>query len=83
MRDTDTVTTKTKKDGSLKSVKVNINGKDYKAKRSGFSFDGTKNQIFKYPGYIHNHGLHLARLVRTGESDQETGEKCYRITYLL
>jgi len=45
VKDTDTVNPKTKKDGSLKSVKVKINGKDYKAKKSEFSFDGTKKRI--------------------------------------
>ena len=45
VKDTDTVNPKTKKDGSIKSVKVKINGKDYKAKKSEFSFDGTKNRI--------------------------------------
>ncbi len=45
VRDTDNVNAKTKKDGSLKSVKIKINGKDYKAKKTEFSFDGTKNRI--------------------------------------
>ena len=38
VRDTDAVTPKIKKE-SLKSVKVKINGKDYKAKKGEFSYD--------------------------------------------
>ena len=39
VKDTDTVTPKFKKDGSLKSVKVKINEKDYKAKKDEFTYD--------------------------------------------
>ena len=47
MKDTDTVTPKFKKDGSLKSVKVKINEKDYKAKKDEFSYDqATKTVVF-------------------------------------
>ena len=38
VRDTDAVTPKIRKE-SLKSVKVKINGKDYKAKKGEFSYD--------------------------------------------
>ncbi len=41
VKDADKVTTKTKKDGSLKSVKVNIDGKDYKAKKTEYDYDST------------------------------------------
>ena len=47
VKDTDTVTPKFKKDGSLKSVKVRIQGKDYKAKKGEFSYDqATKTVVF-------------------------------------
>ncbi len=45
VRDTDNVTTKPKKDGSLKSVKVKINGKDYKAKKTEYDYDITLKLI--------------------------------------
>ena len=40
VKDTDKVTIKRKKNGSIKSVKVMINGKDYKAKKNEYT-DGT------------------------------------------
>ncbi len=45
VRDTDKVTPKFKKNGDLKSVKVFIDGKDYKAKKDEFSYDSSKKQI--------------------------------------
>ena len=45
VKDTDTVTPKFKKDGSLKSVKVRIQGKDYKAKKGEFSYDKTSKTV--------------------------------------
>jgi len=45
VRDTDSVTPKFKKNGEPKSVKVKINGKDYKAKKEEFSFDSEHKQI--------------------------------------
>ena len=45
VRDTDKVTPKFKKSGDLKSVKVFIDGKDYKAKKDEYSYDSSKKQI--------------------------------------
>lgn len=45
VRDTDKVTPKFKKSGDLKSVKVLIDGKDYKAKKDEYSYDSSKKQI--------------------------------------
>ena len=45
VKDTDTVTPKFKKDGSLKSVKVKINEKDYKAKKDEFTYDETSKTV--------------------------------------
>ena len=45
IRDTDKVTPKFKKSGELKSVKVFINGKEYKAKKDEYSYDSSKKQI--------------------------------------
>jgi len=45
VRNTDTVTPKFKKDGSLKSIRVRIRGKDYKAKKGEFSYDKTSKTL--------------------------------------
>lgn len=45
VRDTDKVTPKFKKSGELKSVKVFINGKEYKAKKDEYSYDSSEKQI--------------------------------------
>lgn len=45
VRDTDKVTPKFKKSGDLKSVKVFIDGKDYKVKKDEYSYDSSKKQI--------------------------------------
>ena len=48
VRDTDKATPKFNKKGELKSVKILINNKDYKAKKDEFSYDiGTKQILFK------------------------------------
>ncbi len=48
VKDAENVTTKPKKDGNLKSVKVKINGKDYKAKKTEYDYDSvSKLIIFK------------------------------------
>ena len=51
VRDTDKVSPKFKKDGSLKSVKVNINNKDYKAKKTEFEYDSDK-KIISFKGNL-------------------------------
>ena len=43
VRDTDKVTPKFKKSGELKSVKVFINGKEYKAKKDEYSYDKSRS----------------------------------------
>ncbi len=43
--DSDTVTVKKKKDGSIKSVEINIYGKKYKPKKNEWSFDSSLNRI--------------------------------------
>jgi len=44
----DKVSVKTKKDGSIKTVKISISGKDYKAKKTEWSYDsGTRVISFK------------------------------------
>ncbi len=45
VKNTDTVTPMFKKDGSLKSVKVNINNKNYKAKKEEYDYDKTEKLI--------------------------------------
>ena len=45
VRDTDKVTPKFKKSGDLKSIKVFIDGKDYKVKKDEYSYDSSKKQI--------------------------------------
>ncbi len=45
VKNSDTVSIKTKKDGSIKSLKVTINGKAYKAKKSEFSQDSSTGKI--------------------------------------
>ena len=45
MRNTDTVTPKFKKDGSLKSIRIRIRGKDYKVKKGEFSYDKTSKTV--------------------------------------
>ena len=45
VRNTDTVNAKTKKDGSLKSVKIKINGKDYKAKKTEYDYSEASKLI--------------------------------------
>jgi len=45
VRNTDTVTPKFKKDDSLKSIRVRIRGKDYKAKKGEFSYDKTSKTV--------------------------------------
>ena len=48
VRDTDKVTPKFKKSGAAASVKVNINGKDYKAKKTEYDYnEASKLIIFK------------------------------------
>ena len=48
VRDTDKVTPKFKKSGAAASVKVNINGKDYKAKKAEYDYnEALKLFIFK------------------------------------
>ncbi|MBQ9550411.1 MAG: hypothetical protein IJU87_06330, partial [Lachnospiraceae bacterium] len=45
VKNTDSVTPKLKKDGSLKSVKVNINNKNYKAKKGEYDYDKVEKLI--------------------------------------
>ncbi len=45
VKDTDKVTPKFKKSGAASSVKVNINGKDYKAKKTEYDYDSTLKVI--------------------------------------
>ena len=45
VKDTDQVSIKRKNDGIIKSVKVRIFGKDYKAKKGEFAYDGTEKAI--------------------------------------
>ena len=48
VRDTDKVTAKFKKSGAAASVKVNINGKDYKAKKTEYEYnEDSKLILFK------------------------------------
>ncbi len=49
VRNTDSLTVKWKKNGSPKSVKVMINGKDYKAKKEEWSYNGT-SKTFTFKG---------------------------------
>ena len=47
--ETDTVTVKKKGDGTVKSVKVKINGKDYKAKKDEWEYDSA-SKLIKFKG---------------------------------
>ena len=49
VRNTDSLTVKWKKNGSPKSVKVMINGKDYKAKKEEWSYSGS-SKTFTFKG---------------------------------
>ncbi len=49
VQDTDTVKTKFKKNGSLRSVKINIDGKDYKAKKKEFEYSQS-TKIIRFKG---------------------------------
>ena len=58
VRNTDTVTPKFKKDGSLKSIRVRIRGKDYKVKKGEFSYDKTSKTV-SFSGSNLNGGCRL------------------------
>ena len=55
----DKVTPKFKKNGEIKSVKILINSKDYKAKKDEFSYDSGNQQIlFKGSNLSGSYNLH-------------------------